>query len=320
MVMNLWDHYEFSQDQTFLRTKLYPMLSGASEFILDVLVADEEGTLHFVPSTSPENSYIDSTTGRELRITSSSSYHLSVIMALFKATNEAAAILDIKDRVCSRIVEAEKSLPTFTIDKNGRFMEWRDELTEAEPGHRHLSHLLGVHPFSLITAETPDLFEAAQQNLAWRQSKGQGGGGWSCAHTQLMYARFLDGEKAYQDLNTLLGASMKNNLLNAGRVFQIDGNFGATAAIAEMFIQSHMKDTEGNFIIHLLPAIPSSWSTGSVQGLCARGGFEVDMDWKGSNIKSVSITSKKGGTCKVQFQDKIIDVTLKAGEKRNLKM
>jgi len=318
MVMNLWDHYEFSQDQTFLKEKLYFMLSGASEFILDVLVADSEGTLHFVPSTSPENSYIDAATGRKLRITSNSTYHLSVIKAVFKATLEAAAILNIQDRVCDRIIEAEKALPPFTVDKNGRLMEWRDELKEAEPGHRHLSHLLGVHSFSLITTETPELFKAARQNLAWRQNNGQGGGGWSCAHAQLMHSRFFDGEKAYQGLKTLLISSMKNNLLNARGVYQIDGNFGATAGIAEMLIQSHIKDKKGNFIIHLLPAIPSAWSTGSVKGLCARGGFVVDMEWDEGKIKSAFISSKKGGTCKVRFQDKIIDLTLNAGEKRKL--
>ena len=175
-----------------------------------------------------------------------------------------------------------------------------------------------MHPFSLITFETPELFEAARQNLAWRQNNGQGGGGWSCAHAQLMHSRFFVGEKAYQGLNTLLNSGMENNLLNARRVYQIDGNFGATAGIAEMLIQSHIKDKEGNFIIDLLPAIPSAWSTGSVKGLCARGGFVVDMEWDEGKIKSAFISSKKGGTCKVRFQDKIIDLTLNVGEKRKL--
>ncbi|MEN8128142.1 MAG: glycoside hydrolase family 95 protein [Planctomycetota bacterium] len=315
MVMNLWDHYEFTQNQIFLKEKLYPLLSGASEFILDVLVADSEGTLQLVPSTSPENAYIDEATGRKLRITSSSTYHLSIIKAVFKATREAATILNIQDSVCNRIIEAEKAIPPFPVDGNGQLMEWRAELKETEPGHRHLSYLLGVYPFSLMTNETPELFEAARQGLAWRQNNGQGRGGWSGAHAQLMHARFLDGEKAYHSLKSLLSSSMKNSLLNGTKVFQIDGNLGTTAGIAEMLIQSHMKDKKGNFIIHLLPAIPSGWSTGSVKGLCARGGFEVDMDWEEGKIKSVVITSKKGGACKVRVQDEMMDLTFNAGEK-----
>ncbi|MEN8230073.1 MAG: glycoside hydrolase family 95 protein [Bacteroidota bacterium] len=318
MVMNLWDHYEFSQDQTFLKERLYPLLSGASEFILDLLITDSEGILQFVPSTSPENSYIDEATGRNLRITSSSTYHLSIIRAVFKATLEAATILNTQDPIRDRIIEAEKALPPFTVDGNGRLMEWRDELKEAEPGHRHLSHLLGVHPFSLITNETPELIEAARQNLAWRQSNGQGGGGWSCAHTQLMYSRFLDGEKAHQGLRTLLSSRMNNNLLNASGGLQIDANFGATACVAEMLIQSHMKDKEGNFIIHLLPAIPSAWSTGSVKGLCARGGYVVDIDWEEGEIKSAFIQAEFAGSCKVRFKNQTIDLDLNAGEKRKL--
>jgi len=318
MLMNFWDHYEFSQDQTFLKRRLYPLLSGASEFILDVLVADSEGTLHFVPSTSPENTYIDEETGRKLRITSTSSYHLSIIRAVFKATLESAELLNVQDELCERIIEAEKNLREFSIDKNGRFMEWRHELKEGEPGHRHLSHLLGVHPFSLITTETPELFEAAKQNLEWRQSNGQGGGGWAAAHSQLMHSRFLDGEKANQSLKSLINRSMRNNMLNVGGVFQIDGNLGATAGVAEMLIQSHLKDDDGNFIISLLPALPAEWQTGSVKGLCARGGFTFDYTWNDGELISASIYSQKGGTCNVRFKDKTIHISLEAGEKKKI--
>lgn len=318
MVMNLWDHYEFSQDQVFLKEKLYPMLRGASEFILDVLVEDSEGNLHFVPSTSPENSYVDSASERKIRITSNSTYHLSVIKAVFKATLEAGDILNIQNQIGNRIIEAEKKLPEFSIDKNGRLMEWRDELKEAEPGHRHLSHMLGVHPFYLITTETPELLKAAQQNLEWRQSNGQGGSGWSAAHSQLMHARFLDGKKAYKSLQALLNSSMKKNMLNARGVFQIDANFGATAGIAEMLIQSHLKDEDGNFIIHLLPAIPTEWSTGSVKGIRARGGFEVDMEWNEGILTSAIISSKNGGTCKVRIDGRDTKLVLKTGEKQEV--
>ena len=319
MVMNLWDHYEFSRDQLFLKERLFPMLLGASEFILDVLIPDLEGDLHFVPSASPENSYLDEETGRKLRITSNSTYHLSVIRAVFEATLEASDILNIDNEVCKRIKGSEKLLPPFSIDKTGRLMEWRHEMKEEEPGHRHLSHMLGVHPFSLITSETPELYRAAYKSLDWRQENGQGSsGGWSAAHRVLMHARFLEGQKAYQGLKKLLSARMKSNMLNAGRIFQIDANLGATAGMAEMIVQSHMKDTEGNFILHLLPAIPKTWSAGKVKGLCARGGFEIDMEWNEHKLRSAIIYSKKGGICKVRYGDHITKLTLEPGEKRKL--
>jgi alpha-L-fucosidase 2 len=318
LVMNLWDHYEYSQDRVYLKEKLFPLLKGASEFILDVLVPDSVGNLQFVPSTSPENSYIDQTTGRKIRITSTSTYHLSVIRAVFEATLEASKILNVHDIVCERAIAAEKLLPGFPIGENGHLMEWRQQMKEAEPGHRHLSFLLGVHPFALITEDTPELFEAARKSLDWRKENGQGsGGGWSGAHSSIMYSWLRDGEKAYDGLETIV-KSLTGTLLNAHNIFQIDANFGATSGIAEMLLQSHLKDKEGNFIIHLLPAIPSAWSTGSLKGLCARGGFIVDMDWEDGEINSASVFSAKGGTCRVRFQDKIIDLTVKAGEKIKL--
>lgn len=318
MVMNLWDHYEYTQNNKLLKERLYPLLSGASEFILDVLVEDKNGVLHFVPSTSPENQYLDEKTGKMMRITSSSTYHLSIIKAVFKATKEAAQILNISDALCSRITEAEKALPAYLINKKGRITEWREERTEKEPGHRHLSHLLGVFPFSLITPETPELFESAKQTLAWREQNGHGGMGWAFAHAMLMHARFLENKKAYSSLHTLLTQGKKTNLLNTIGPFQIDANFGATAGIAETLLQSHLKDENGNFIIHLLPALPAQWPEGSFTGLHARGGFEIDMQWKEGQITSAVISSKKGGRCKVRFQNKTIDLSLEAGETKEL--
>ncbi|MDO5969536.1 glycoside hydrolase family 95 protein [Flavivirga aquimarina] len=317
MVMNLWDHYEYTQDKVFLQERLYPMLSGASEFILDVLVSDAQGTWHFAPSASPENMYMDVASGEMLRITASSTYHVSIINAVFKATQEAASILNIQDDVTKRIEIAKTKLPHILIDDNGRIMEWRNDVEEKEAGHRHLSHLLGVHPFSLITPETPELFEAAKKTLAWREANGHGGMGWAHAHALLMHARMLESKKAYQSLNTLLSKGRKSSLMNTIGPFQIDGNLGATAGIAEMLIQSHLKNENGDFIIHLLPAIPTEWSNGKVTGLRARGGFEFDMEWDKEVLK-VHVISKKGGACIVQAKGKKEEVLLKAGEKRAL--
>jgi len=318
MVMSLWDHYEFTQDRIFLKEKLYPMLSGASAFILDVMVADSEGMLHFMPSSSPENQYRDVASGEMLRITSNSTYHLSIIKAVFKATLEAASILNTKNSLTEKIVNAQKALPDLPIAQNGRLMEWATEREEKEPGHRHLSHLLGAHPFSLITEETPEYFEAVRKSLAWREENGHGGMGWAYAHAQLMHARLLDGEKAYGRLKTLLSNGRTYSLLNTIGPFQIDGNLGGTAGVAEMLLQSHLKDEKGNFILHLLPAIPSEWSSGSLTGFKARGNFEVDMAWENNIILSATIYSKNGGACKVRFQDKILDVTLGQGEEKVL--
>ena len=318
MVMNLWDHYEYSQDKDLLEEKIFPMLRGASEFILDVLVTDADGTFHFVPSTSPENSYIDPETGRQLRITATSTYHLSVIKAVFEATLEASVILEANDPVCERIRQAQKSLPSFPVNDDGRLMEWRKDFEEADSGHRHLSHLLGLHPFGLISPENPELFEAARKSMDWRTENGQGEKtGWSAAHSSIIHAWLFDGEKALDGLETILH-SFDGTLLNAQRIFQIDANFGATSAVAEMLLQSNQKDDEGNFIIHLLPAIPIEWTSGSVEGLRTRGGFEVDISWEEGTLTSASMYSTSGGTCKVRYGDKTIMLKLDIGEEQVL--
>ena len=319
MTMNLWDHYEFSQDKVFLKERLYPLLSGASEFILDVLVADSEGVLHFMPSSSPENQYRDIATGEMMRITSTSTYHLTIIKAVFKATLEAGSILGVGNEQRERILAAEAALPKIPIDSNnGRIMEWCQPLEEKEPGHRHLSHLLGLHPFTLITNETPELYEAASESLAWREKNGHGGMGWAYAHALLMHARLLEAEKAHKSVVTLLSRGNKSSLMNTIGPFQIDGNLGAVAGIAEMLIQSHTKDENGNYVIHLLPAIPKAWSNGKVSGLKARGNFEVDMEWSNGTLTSVLLYSKNGGSCSVKAGDDLMKVTLKAGEKKEL--
>ncbi|MEX2567875.1 MAG: glycoside hydrolase family 95 protein [Cyclobacteriaceae bacterium] len=318
MVMNLWDHFEYTQDLNFLENRLFPMLLGASEFILDVMVADKDGQLHFIPSASPENSYVDPVTGRSLRITKTSTYHLSVIKAVFDATLSASKILDLHDPILDRISAKEGLLPPFPIDKNGRLLEWREGFKEAEPGHRHLSHLLGFHPFAMITSDQPELYKAAKMALNWRKENGQANGwGWSLAHSLIMYAWFLEPENAYEDLEVLLN-KRTNTFLNADDIFQIDGNFGITSGIAEMLIQSHRTDESGNYIIHLLPAIPNAWVSGSVKGLCARGNFELAMSWEGEKLQSASIFSKIGGSCVVRFGDKTLKLDLKPGEERKL--
>lgn len=320
MTMNLWDHYEYTQDVQFLKDRLFPLLAGASEFILDVLVEDGQGVLHFLPSASPENQYRDPATGKMMRITSTSTYHLTIIKAVFKATLEANAILGNPDAgLVKRIHWANAALPDFPVDPtNGRMMEWREVLEEKEPGHRHLSHLLGLHPFSLITEETPGLYEAVRRSLAWREENGHGGMGWAHAHAQLMHARLKEGEKAYESLKTLLTRGRKSSLMNTIGPFQIDGNLGGTAGMGEMLVQSHRKDDQGNFIIEVLPAIPDAWSQGKVSGLLVRGGFEIGFEWLDHKVVALKIASKTGGGCSLYVNGKTLGLTLKKGEEREL--
>lgn len=319
MLMDLWDHYEFTQDTAFLN-RLFPMLKGASEFVLDVLVPDKNGNLCFVPSTSPENSYIDPVSGKHIRVTYNSTYHLSIIRALFDATLQAAHILNTDEKLCKRITNAVNILPQFKLDENGRLQEWIEPYQEVEPGHRHLSHLLGIYPFSLITPENQRLFDAVKQSLDWRQKNGQGNGGWSAALALSIRSRLYDEKGAYKSLLSLLKSgminslnyenNMTNNLYN-GNIYQIDGNFGATSGIAEMLLQSHLKDENGNFVIHLLPALPSAWQTGEIKGLRARGGFIVDIAWENGELKSAKIFSEKGLPFGVKYKDKLSNHILK---------
>jgi len=314
MVMNLWDHYEFSQDTTYLK-RLFPLLKGASEFILDVLIPDSNGNLCFVPSTSPENSFIDPKSGRHIRVTNNSTYHLSVIRAVFGAALQAADILNCEKELCDRIIFAEKALPQFKADENNRLQEWTEPYKEAEPGHRHLSHLLGIYPFSLISPGNIQLFEASEKSLDWRQKNGQGIGGWSAAHAVSMRSRFYDGEGAYTSLLSLLKSGMINNLNNARGVYQIDGNLGASAGIAEMLLQSHLKDANGNYIIHVLPALPSSWPSGEIKGLRARGAFIIDITWQDGKLTSAKVLSEKGLPFTIKYENKEKYCTLEAKEK-----
>jgi len=319
MVMNLWDHYEYTQNREFLEKKLYPMLKGSSEFIMDGLIADSAGMLQFIPSASPENAFIDSRTGRTLRVTATSTYHLSIIKAVFEATQQASKILNNNDPVCDKIERSKQLLPPFTVDKTGRLKEWRDDVKEQEPTHRHFSHLLGVHPFGIINQDdTPELFEAAKKSLEVRLDGRDGmGNGWSGAQAAILSAWFYDSNNAYRGVKEFL-VRRNRTYLNADRIFQIDANFGVCSAIAEMLVQSHRKDHNGSFVIDLLPAVPDNWATGSVIGLCARGGFEVDMEWEKGKIISAAISSEKGGTCKVRFKDRVLALTLKPGEEKRL--
>jgi alpha-L-fucosidase 2 len=314
MTFPVFEHFEFTSDTVFLRNVAWPMMKGSVEFILDYLVKSPEGYLVTNPSHSPENSFFVPGTNRKERsmLTYAPTVDIHIINALFNNFVTAAQILDADHEMVQKVKEVQKQLPPMKVAANGTLQEWIDDFEEVEPGHRHMSHLLGLYPLNLITPKDPVFFEAARKTIERRLSMGGGHTGWSRAWIINLYARLLEPEKASEHLYALLRKSTLNNLFDTHPPFQIDGNFGGAAGIAEMILQSH------NGEIHLLPALPSLWPEGSVHGLRAKGACTINIDWKAGKLASASLTSDKGGSYIIRYKDQAKKIVLKKGETMNL--
>ncbi|MCG1035802.1 glycoside hydrolase family 95 protein [Polaribacter sargassicola] len=308
LTTHIMEHYYFTLDKEFLKNE-FPVLKGATEFYMDWLIPDPKtGKLISGPTVSPENKF-KAPDGSVSKICMAPAHDQQVIWQLFQNYIAAANALDKNDAFLNSVKQAQAQLQGPKIGSDGRLLEWNEEFEEIEKGHRHISHLYALHPgFQIDVDETPEWATAARKSLDYRIQHGGGATGWSSAWLINQYARLGDGDLAEKSLKTLLSKRISYNLFGQHPPFQIDANFGATAGISEMLIQSHTGE------IRLLPALPSDWKNGEVKGLCTKGGFVVDIKWQDGNLISAIIHAKQGGEAKIKYKDKIISIHTKPGE------
>lgn len=301
LCQDLWEHYAFTLDRDYLRNMAYPVMKSAARFCCDWLV-EKDGELVTMPSTSPENVFVID--GKGYSVTEGCTMDYAIIRDLFGNVIESSKVLGVDKSFAKKLRKMLAKLPPYKIGSKGQLLEWNEEFQESDPQHRHMSHLYGLHPGKSISPlRTPELAAAVDKSL---EIRGDEATGWSKGWKINVAARLLDGNHAYKMVREIMryfdpakgdgAGGTYPNMFDAHPPFQIDGNFGATAGVAEMLLQSHLGE------IHLLPALPREWKDGRVRGLKARGNYVVDIDWNNGQLRNAVIKSIKGGKCVLRTQ------------------
>ena len=295
LATHIWEYYDYTRDKEFLKSTRYDLLKSSAQFTVDYLWYKPDGTYTAAPSTSPEHGPVDEGT----------TFVHAVVREILLNAIEASKVLGVDKKERKEWEYVLAHLAPYKIGRYGQLMEWSRDIDDPEDEHRHVNHLFGLHPgHTLSPVTTPELAQAARVVL---EHRGDGATGWSMGWKLNQWARLQDGNHAYKLYGNLLKNGTLDNLWDTHAPFQIDGNFGGTAGITEMLLQSHMG------FIQLLPALPDAWQDGSVSGICARGGFEVNLSWKDGKLAEAVVTSEKGVPCTVRYEDKTLSFKTKKG-------
>ena len=302
LATHIWEYYDYTRDKEFLKSTGYDLLKSSAQFTVDYLWHKPDGTYTAAPSTSPEHGPVDEGT----------TFVHAVVREILLNAIEASKVLGVDKKERKEWEYVLAHLAPYKIGRYGQLMEWSRDIDDPEDEHRHVNHLFGLHPgHTLSPVTTPELAQAARVVL---EHRGDGATGWSMGWKLNQWARLQDGNHAYKLYGNLLKNGTLDNLWDTHAPFQIDGNFGGTAGITEMLLQSHMG------LIQLLPALPDAWQDGSVSGICARGGFEVNLSWKDGKLAEAVVTSEKGVPCTVRYEDKTLSFKTKKGSSYRIVM